>query len=204
MQASWQQFFTRPNKKLYFFGTLFLLALVLVGFVYFLTFNEDRIGYKFSDPLLALFQPIPLSEIIFFLTYFFSVYGIIKCFREPALFLSLIQAYILLTLMRMFCMYLLPLEPPNSIMPLRDTFLQSTFYSGRANLKDLFFSGHTATIFLFVFVLRSTGFKILFALGGFAVGVMLVLQHVHYSIDVIAAPIFSYLAVRLQRKVDIQ
>lgn len=177
-----------------------MLALTLFSFVYFLTFNENRPGYVFNDPILNLFSPISLSEYIFFITYFFAIYGLIISFREPALFVSLIQAYTIMTLARMFCMYILPLEAPVNIIPLKDSFLQSCFYSGRENLKDLFFSGHTATIFLFAFGFKQNGLKWFFTSGACVIAVLVVLQHVHFSIDVIVAPLFAFAAVWLQKK----
>ncbi|HLC84079.1 MAG TPA: phosphatase PAP2-related protein [Bacteroidia bacterium] len=201
MKNAWQLYFSRPNKRAIFLFTLGILAITLISFVYFLTFNENRIGYVFDDPILNLFEPIAISEITFFITYFFAIYGIIISFREPALFVSLLQAYTIMTLLRMFCLYVVPLEAPVSIIPLKDTFLQSTFYSGRENLKDLFFSGHAATIFLFAFAFRKKGTKWLFFIGACAVGVLVVIQHVHFSIDVIAAPVFAFIAISIQKKV---
>lgn len=200
MKVAWQIYFSRPNKRVVFIFSLLMLAITLLAFVYFLTYNENRRGFVFNDPILNLFQPIALSEYTFFITYFLAIYGLILSFKEPGLFVSLLQAYTLMTLARMLCMYLVPLEAPESIIPLKDSFLQSCFYSGRENLKDLFFSGHTATIFLFAFGFRKNTLKLLFAIGGVAIGVLVVLQHVHYSIDVVAAPIVAYIAIQLQKK----
>lgn len=201
MKNAWQLYFSRPNKRTIFLFTLGILAITLVSFVYFLTFNENRTGYTFNDPILNLFEPVAISEITFFITYFFAIYGMIISFREPALFVSLLQAYTIMTLFRMTCLYIIPLEAPDTIIPLKDTFLQSTFYSGRENLKDLFFSGHAATIFLFAFAFRKKGTKILFLFGACLVGILVVLQHVHYSIDVVAAPVFAFIAIRVQKKI---
>lgn len=200
MKNAWQIYFSRPNKKIYFFLSIFLLTLTLVSFVYFLTFNENRIGYVFNDPILHLFEPIAVSEVTFFVTYFLAIYGLIISFREPALFVSLLQAYTIMTLFRMLCLYLVPLEAPATIIPLKDSFLQSSFYSGRENLKDLFFSGHTATIFLFAFAFRKKLTKRLFIVGACVVGLLVMAQHVHYSIDVMAAPVFAFVAIRMQKK----
>lgn len=186
-----------------FFLTLFLLVLTLTAFVFFLTYNEHRAGYIFDDPILELFHPIAVSEITFFITYFLGIYGLIISFRTPQLFVGLLQAYTLMTLLRMLCLYSIPLEAPATIIPLKDTFLQSTFYSGRENLKDLFFSGHTATIFLFAFAFRKKKTKLLFFCGAAFVGVLVVAQHVHYSIDVLAAPLFAYTAVQIQKKLKL-
>lgn len=201
MKNAWQLYFSRPNKRTIFLITLSLLILTLISFVYFLTFNESRTGYIFDDPILNLFEPIAISELIFFTTYFFAIYGIIISFKEPALFVGLLQAYTIMTLFRMFCLYVVPLEAPASVIPLKDIFLQSTFYSGRENLKDLFFSGHAATIFLFAFAFRKKGTKILFLTGACVVGIFVVLQHVHYSIDVVVAPFFAFFSIRIQKKI---
>ena len=203
MKNAWQLYFSRPNKKAIFLFTILFLALTLISFVYFLTFNENRVGYTFNDPILNLFPPLALSELTFFITYFFAIYGIIISFREPAFFVNLLQAYTIMTLFRMSCLYLLPLEAPDKIIPLKDTFLQSTFYSGRENLKDLFFSGHTATIFLFAFAFRKIGIKIMFLFGASLVGILVIVQHVHYSIDVVAAPIFAFLSIKIQMKLKL-
>ena len=175
------------------------LLVTLIIFVSFLTFNENRPGYVFNDPILNLFKPIALSHFTFFVTYTLAVYGLIISIREPDFFVNMIQAYTIMTMIRMLCLYIVPLEPPVLIMPLEDTFLQSFFYSGRENLKDLFFSGHTATIFLFAFGFRKKSDKWLFAIGACLVGVLVVLQHVHYSIDVIAAPLFAFFAIWIQK-----
>ena len=42
--------------------------------------------------------------------------------------------------------------------------------------------------------------KIIFLVAAIAVSVGVVLQHVHYSYDVIAAPIFAYIAYRVITK----
>lgn len=200
MKNTWQLYFARPNKRLVFFVSFLILIITLVFFVYFLTYNENRIGYVFNDPVLNLFHPVELSEFIFFTTYFLAIYGLIISFRVPAIFVSLIQAYTIMTLLRILCLYVVPLEPPLLVIPLKDSFLQTFFYSGRENLKDLFFSGHTATIFLFAFGLKQNNTKWFFAIGACVVGVLVVLQHVHYSIDVIAAPVIAVAATWLQKK----
>lgn len=203
MKNAWQIYFSRPNKRILFFLTLFFLVLTLTAFVFFLTYNEHRAGYTFDDPILKLFHPIAVSEITFFTTYFLGIYGLIISFRMPQLFTGLLQAYTMMTLMRMLCLYVVPLEAPASIIPLKDTFLQSTFYSGRENLKDLFFSGHTATIFLFAFAFRKKKTKWLFFIGATLIAVLVVAQHVHYSIDVVAAPVFAYVAVYIQKRLKL-
>ena len=200
MKNAWQRYFERPNKKVIFFSTIITFALVLILFVNFLTFIEKREGFVFNDPILKLFDPISLSGPIFIVTYFLAVLGVILSIRDPFLFISLIQAYTIMIALRMLSIYLVPLNPPLSIISLKDSFLQSFIYSGRENLKDLFFSGHTATIFLFAFGLKRNHQRWFFTIGACVVGVLVLLQHVHYSVDVFAAPVFAFGAIFIQKK----
>jgi len=101
----------------------------------------------------------------------------------------------------MVMMFLIPLNPPAEMIPLNDPFVQN-FSSGRILTKDLFFSGHTATIFLLFLTSGGKAFKIFFLSATILVGACLLLQHVHYTIDVISAPFFGYLCYRFIYRVQ--
>ena len=101
----------------------------------------------------------------------------------------------------MFCMYLLPLEPPIGIIPLRDFLLENTFYSNQVMVKDLFFSGHTANLFLMALLLEHKKLKVIVFVICSIVGMMILLQHVHYTLDVIVAPFAACLAYVLAKKI---
>jgi hypothetical protein len=204
MKVSWRLFFEDNKNRQFFYISLLVLSLILFLFLHFLTYNEGRNGYVFSDPLLNMFRPLDVSFFTFILTYGLCIAGLIASLRSPFLFLKIIQVYGLITLLRMASLYILPLEPPAQIIPLQDPFLKFSFYSGRDNLKDLFFSGHTAALFLFAFCFRNRKLKIAFISGAVLVAGLLVLQHVHFSIDVIAAPFFTGMAFLLHNKLIIQ
>jgi hypothetical protein len=93
-----------------------------------------------------------------------------------------------------------PLESPIAIIPLHDEILKLTFYSGAENIKDLFFSGHAATLFLFYFFSVDKVFKYLFLAAAISLSIGLVVQHVHYSFDILAAPVFAYISYKLVTK----
>jgi hypothetical protein len=119
--------------------------------------------------------------------------------RRPERLVRFVQCYALMILLRTGCMFLVPLEPPPSYVELTDPILQTVIYSGRQNAKDLFFSGHTATIALFGFVFDDLRVRWLFFMSAAVLGILLLAQHAHFSVDVLAAPFGSYAAVRLQR-----
>jgi hypothetical protein len=100
-------------------------------------------------------------------------------------------------------MYLVPLNPPPGMIPLGDPFVEY-FGTGRLLTKDLFFSGHTATIFLFYLVSDPArrGLKIIFLICTVLVAVFVLLQHVHYTIDVASAPFFTFSAYKITLKLS--
>ena len=204
MKTNWQTYLLQKDKPFVLIVSHIVLAIILFVFFRFLAFNEAREGFVFNDPILGLFSPIDVSFFTFFITYSFALSGIIIAIQTPAIFVKLIQAYAIMTLLRMICLFVLPLEAPVKVIPLNDVFLNSTFYAGRENLKDLFFSGHTATILLFAFMFSNKALKLVYFLGAFVIGILVTLQHVHYSIDVLVAPLFAYIAVFIQRKINFQ
>lgn len=90
----------------------------------------------------------------------------------------------------------MPLEPPAGLIVLKDN-ISNYFMSGQSGkyvVKDLFFSGHVSAAMLFSIFAENKKIKnILYTLTVF-IAILILLQHVHYLIDVIAAPFFSFLA----------
>jgi membrane-associated phospholipid phosphatase len=193
---SWKIFLIRKNNKRELLFTLIILAAVLFCFTRFLNYVEMRAGYTYNDPLLNLFAPVDLTWIIFGLIYAGLITAIYFFIRDPHLILTALQAYLVLVILRTIAMYLLPLNPPTDMISLNDPFVQ-IFGSGEILTKDLFFSGHTATLFLLFLMANKKTLKIIFLSFAVIVGISVLLQHVHYSIDVFTAPFFSYASVKL-------
>jgi membrane-associated phospholipid phosphatase len=166
-------------------------AITLTGFTFFLAYAETRAGYQMPDPFMNLLPAGDMSIFIFTLTYSAVLAGILLSARKPHTFLLALQLYTAMTILRAACMFLLPLEPPPGTIHLNDPFLEHTFYMGRPNYKDLFFSGHTATVFLFGLVMSNKPLKYFFFTAAAIVGYCVIAQHVHYTIDVLAAPVMT-------------
>lgn len=200
MLHNWTLALKNTNFRNRFLLSLGFLVIILAGFAWLLAYIETRQGHTFYDPILNFFKPRDVSDFIFFVTYSTAIIALVYAFSSPYKFLHLIQMYGSLTVLRIVTLFFIPLEPPSEIIPLRDEFLTNTFYAGAQNLKDLFFSGHAATLFLFYFFSNNKPLKYIFLLAAIAVSIGVLLQHVHYSYDVIAAPIFAYIAYRLITK----
>ena len=100
-------------------------------------------------------------------------------------------SYALLLLFRIVTLSILPLKEPEMLVYLEDPFLNNLIYPGNID-ADLFFSGHTGLVFILFFLTR----KIIFIALGVILGFLLMIQRVHYSIDIIAAVPFAYVIVK--------
>ena len=196
----WNEFFKVKKFRIEFFVTLLLLILFLVLLANFLNYVEARKGIVLNDPVLNLFEPVDLTWLTFSLIYVSLFIAIIFLIKNPSKLIIAFQGYIILTLVRIAVMYLVPLNPPAGMISLNDPFVEY-FGTGQLLTKDLFFSGHTATIFLFYLVSEKKLLKIVFLISTIIVGISVLLQHVHYAIDVVAAPFFALGAYRLAFKI---
>lgn len=158
-----------------------------------------REGIQLNDILLSILPAKDCSEAIFILIWSCVALATIRFLNNPMLFIVFLWAYVALCLTRIITISLVPLDAPVGLIPLRDP-LSNYFYGQIFITKDLFYSGHTATLFLIFLCLEKKNDKlmVLFATG--VVGLLLLVQHVHYSMDVLAAPFFAYFNVFCARK----
>jgi membrane-associated phospholipid phosphatase len=110
------------------------------------------------------------------------------------------QAYGLMLIFRTIAMYLTPFEAPEKILLLNDPFVQF-FAKGDILTKDLFFSGHTGTLFLVFLLAENKTLKTIFLILTILVGSAVLLQHVHYSVDVFVAPFVAYGSYKIINKI---
>lgn len=174
-----------------------LLVVSVALYTNFLHSNEGRQGSVLNDPLFAMFSPIDLTWVIFFSIYGLCLCGFYELLWKPQRLLFGFQVYILVAIFRVICIYLVPLEPSPKMILMEEPIVQFLVNSPEAVQKDLFFSGHTSTLFLFFLLAHHRILKVMLLLGSVFVGVCLILQQVHYTIDILAAPVASYLAYRI-------
>jgi len=79
--------------------------------------------------------------------------------------------------------------------------LSNYFYGTKFITKDLFYSGHTSIVLLIGFTTQHKVLKTLYVIAASLIGFMVLSNHVHYTIDVIAAPFFVALAILVSKKI---
>jgi len=190
----WNTFLT--DRKIEIVITVFILVTILIIFSNFLSFIEQRHGVVLPDPILKFYNPIDLTWLIFGLIYISLGIAIISFATKPDLLFIAMQSYSLLLIFRMIVMYITPFEAPENMLSLSDPLVQF-FGTGNILTKDLFFSGHTATLFLFFLIADKKYLKVVFLVFTFIVALAVLLQHIHYTVDVVVAPVFAYASYRI-------
>jgi len=193
---NWKDFLTDKKKQKELIISIPFIAAILIIFPQFLQFVEARQGVVFTDPILELFNPIDLTWPTFGLIYLSIIITIFSLAKKPERLLFGFQCYGLMVFFRLIVMYLLPLEAPVTLIPLNDPFVQ-LLGTGQILTKDLFFSGHTATLFLLFLIMGKRVIKIVFLTSTILVGIAVILQHVHYVVDVAVAPFFAYTSYKI-------
>jgi hypothetical protein len=194
----WKSSFTDKKFRIELLITVILTVILFYYVPGFLDFVESRPGVVLPDPILNIFSPVDVTWLTFIIIYLSVIVGLASFARDPRQLLFAAQAYSLLILFRIIAMYLTPFAAPEKILPLNDPFVQ-WIGSGDVLTKDLFFSGHTATLFIIFLISKNFKLKVLFLILTIAVAYCVIIQQVHYSIDVFAAPFFAYGSYSLLR-----
>ena len=199
---SWRAAWTKRSVRRH----LVLIVLLLLGLLpvvpHFYQFIQARPGQLLPDPLLALLPIRDVSAPTFALIYGCVAATLVYLLPRPLLLLRALWAYYFLQLLRMFTLWLLPLEPPLTLVLLHDPVMDRIFaVTTQPIIRDLFFSGHTATMALLTLVGPGRRWRAALALMTVAVGLLVLVQRVHYSYDVLAAPFFAGLAYWLAGRV---
>ncbi|MDZ7625384.1 MAG: phosphatase PAP2-related protein [Ignavibacteriaceae bacterium] len=200
---TWKSFLKDKKNLTEFIITAVIVTAVIIAFSHFLQFIEQREGVVLNDPLLNAFNPIDLTWLTFVLIYLSLIIFVVTTFNKPDKLLIAFQAYGLMLIFRTIAMYLTPFEAPETILVLNDPFVQF-FAKGDILTKDLFFSGHTGTLFLVFLLAENKTLKTIFLILTLLVGTAVLLQHVHYSVDVFVAPFVAYGAYRIIKKLHIK
>jgi len=192
----WAKAWKIPSFQWKLWSGLVVLALIFIAFPFFFQAIEARNGYFFTDLFLQWLPAYNVSVAVFFLIWSCCLILVFRIFKDPMMMLVTLWAYNGVTLLRMACIGLISLNPPAGLIPLADP-ITNQFYGAHYITHDLFFSGHTTTVFLIFLCLKKKTDRLYALLASVILGLLLLIQHVHYTVDVLAAPVFTYAVFRL-------
>ena len=196
-----QRWITAFGDKIYkykFISGFIGLFITVSCLPFFFQFIEKREGLVLNDIILNRLSPYNASALIFLIIWLVTLLMLVRAVQQPAIFIILLSSFTLLTVSRMATIYFIVLNPPPGLIVLKDP-LSNFFYGKTFITKDLFYSGHTATMFLMYLCLEKRADKFIALTATCFIGFLVLLQHVHYSIDVLAAPVFTYFIFRLAK-----
>ena len=141
--------------------------------------------------MLDVIPPRDVTWVTFGLIYAGILTGVFALLPQPRRLMLGLQSYVLMMLMRIAVMVVTPLEAPPGMIVLRDPLVQ-VFGTGQPLTRDLFFSGHTSTMCLLALVAPGPRTRAFFLVCTVVVGSCVLWQHVHYTVDVLVAPLFAF------------
>ena len=193
-KATWN---SRSKRYQMIIGTVIMLAIVFT-LPHFFGYIQKREGAVLNDWLLARIPPHNVSVLIFAIIWGMALLILIRAINNPSIYITFCWTLIFVYIVRFVTLSLVALDPPSGMILLVDP-VNSAFYANAVITKDLFFSGHTATMVMIFLCLQKPTDKIIALIAAAAVACLLLVQHIHYTIDVLAAPVVVYPCYRLTR-----
>jgi hypothetical protein len=193
---NWRSAWRSQDFRRQFLFSFLGLVVVLILHRLFQDYIEQRQGVVYGDPVLSLFQPVNLQWIAYSIIYSGTLLALVELSFHPFALLLLVRAFVVMIFLQMLTLSLLPLDPPRDAIVLADPFIAQSYFHPVIT-RELFFSWHTAVLTLFALTVQWRDLKILFAVAVVVMSVIQMLQHAHYTIDVVVAPCFAYAAYGL-------
>jgi PAP2 superfamily protein len=179
------------------FLSIAALIAVMTPYARFLAWVETRPGVVLPDPVLARLVPRDLTWVIFGLIYVALGVTVWSLRAHPRALAIGVRAYAIMVVFRALAMAVVPLDPPAGTIPLQDPLVEHLGTAGQVLTRDLFFSGHTATMSLVTLTARGRRLRWLLLACTVGVASCVVWQAVHYTVDVVVAPAFAYASYRI-------
>ena len=177
--------------------TLLVFGGICLHNFHYLRVWQARPGIQINDFLLNQMPPVDFSWAIFVLEYFTLLLVFLFTVTQPDRLVKGVQMFGLIILARTMSVYFFALESPKDMTPLLDPVANFFLHSKDTFVtKDLFFSGHVSALALLMLITVNKYVKRWALLATTVVSVLILWQHVHYSMDVFVAPLVSFVAYK--------
>ena len=181
-------------------GVLLIIAASVSTDYFFRYIQHLKDGVTPDDWILKELPAINVSiPIVILMTSAILLFQV-RCAANPDMFLVLTWTLLFQLIFRIITIDVTRFNTPPELIVLKDP-VSSILYHGGFITRDLFYSGHTASMFVFFLCSRKKYDKYFMLFATIGVGILLLVQHVHYTIDVVAAPFFAFACYRLAKKV---
>lgn len=198
---NWQNAWSNKAFRKSLFSCIALLAVMLVLTGYFFSYIQYRKqGVVLNDWVLKMLPAKDVSVFIISIMSSVVLLYVFRCAVNPNMVITFIMAFVFLLATRIITISITRLIAPPELIILRDP-MGSLLYPSRFITQDLFYSGHTASLFLFYLCSTKKIDKYYILLATISVGILLLIQHVHYTVDVVCAPLFAFGCFWLSKRI---
>ncbi|HEY4477149.1 MAG TPA: phosphatase PAP2-related protein [Candidatus Paceibacterota bacterium] len=164
------------------------------------SYATDSASNPVTDIVLNNIRTYDVDGIFIYGTMLFLGFLVLLSLLEPQRIPFIIKSIALFIAIRAVFVSLTHIGPFPTQLAINSSFLDKFSFGG-----DLFFSGHTGLPFLMALVFwEKLYLRILFIASSVFIGVVVLMAHLHYSIDVLAAFFITYtifhIAERLFKK----
>lgn len=178
------------NKK-FSISSFFALFLLIISFIinyYAGQYATNSASNSVTDIILSNTRVYDLDWIFVYGSILFWAFVGLLCITEPKRIPFTVKSIALFVFIRSIFISLTHIGPFPT-MVIIDSNLLKNFTFG----ADLFFSGHTGFPFLMALIFwENTYLRVLFILSAIMFGIVVLLAHLHYSIDVLSAFFITY------------
>lgn len=172
----------------------FLSSIILLAFALFVNFYASLYATKVAsapvtDIVLSNIRVYDVDQIFIYGPWVLFVFIFIVSIQKTYRFPFIVKSIALFVLVRSFFITLTHIGPFPSAILIDSTKFISTFTAG----GDLFFSAHTGLPFLMTLVFwKEKGMRYIMLATSILFGTVVLMGHLHYTIDVVAAFFITY------------
>lgn len=190
---SYKIHFTNKSFLVSFFGGLILLATSLVAQFFITGYVNSLPSTPAADLILSNIGPYNVDGIFVYGSVLLLFVATFVAFRRPHSIPFVMKSIALFTLTRSLFVILTHISIFPTHVVIDSPFFSHAVFNGIFTGNDLFFSGHTGLPFLLALIFWENktlktvflGFSVMFA-------IVVLMGHIHYSIDVASAYFITY------------
>lgn len=170
-----------------------------LGINYFASnYAAERVSSPVTDVVLSNLRVYDVDGVIIYGALIVLAFTVFLCLRRPKILPFILKSAALFILIRSVFISLTHIGP---FRPQVAVTVNSIASLGLGNAADLFFSGHTGLPFLGALIFwKDKVLRYFYLTASVVFGVSVLLGHLHYSIDVLAAFFITYTIFHLSLK----
>lgn len=190
---SYKTFFTNKSFLISFWGGLTILLISLIARSYVSDYVNGLPNTPVADLILSNVRVYDVGGVFVYGSVLLLVLAIFVGLEKVNRLPFMMKSVALFTLIRSVFVILTHISAFPTAIIIESSFFNHPVFDGIFTGNDLFFSGHTGLPFLLALIFwENKTWKTIFLGFSALFGIVVLLGHIHYSIDVLAAFFITY------------